>query len=162
MIFCTRIGKESESIRKHHRLIYNDALYFKTIKDLAIFHPTITAIFSADGLCELKVNEYRSIKCGEKISRLISPETAAKIVGEKYKDVVGIEKIEFDEMALMYVMTPISENGKINLNKTNLTLAWVCTVKMTEFKYDRKTNAQTAVVSRKDVFIDAQTGAEII
>lgn len=145
MIFCTRIGKESEAIRKHHRLIYNDALYYKTIKDLAIFHPTITAIFSADGLCELKVNEYRSINCGE-----------------KYKDVVGIEKIEFDEMALMYVMTPISENGKINLNKTNLTLAWVCTVKMTEFKYDRKTNAQTAVVIRKDVFIDAQTGAEII
>lgn len=142
--------------------IYNDALYFKTIKDLAIFHPTITAIFSANGLVELKVNEYRSIKCGEKISQLISPETAAQIVGEKYKDVVGIEKIEFDKMALMYVLSPISENGKINLNTTNLTLAWVCTVKMTEFKFDRKTNAQTAVVSRKDVFIDAQTGAEII
>ena len=60
------------------------------------------------------------------------------------------------------VMVIGNENGKINLNKTNLTLAWVCTVKMTEFKFDRKTNAQTAVVSRKDVFIDAQTGAEII
>lgn len=142
--------------------IYNDALYYKTIKDLAIFHPAITAIYSADGLAELKVGEYRSINRGEKISRLITPEAAAQVVGERYKDVVGIEKIAFDKMSLTYVLTPISENGKINLCKTNLTLAWVCTVAMTEYTYDRATGTQASVTSYKDIFIDAQTGVEII
>lgn len=142
--------------------IYNDALYYKTIKDLTIFHPTITAIYSADGLAELKVGEYRSINRGEKISQLITPEAAAQVVGEKYKDVVGIEKIAFDKMSLTYVLTPISENGKINLRKTNLTLAWVCTVSMTEYTYDRATGTQASVTSHKDIFIDAQTGVEII
>lgn len=143
--------------------IYNNALYYMSIKDLAIFHPTITAIYSSEGLVGLKVSEYRSvIHQGEKISSLISPEAAAQVVGEKYKDVVGIEKISFNKMSLMYVLAPISENGKINLQETTMSPAWVCTVEMTEYKYDRKTGTQAAVTSQKDILIDAQTGLEII
>lgn len=143
--------------------IYNNTLYYMSIKDLAIFHPTITAIYSAEGLVGLNVSEYRSvIHQGEKITSLISPEAAAQVVGEKYKDVVGIEKISFDKMSLMYVLEPITKNGKINLQETTMAPAWVCTVEMTEYKYDRKTGTQAAVTSQKDILIDAQTGLEII
>lgn len=143
--------------------IYNNTLYYMTIKDLAIFHPKITAIYSAEGLVGLKISEYRSVvHKGEKISLLISPEAAAEVVGEKYKDVAGIEKISFNKISLMYVLAPFFENGKISLQKTVMTPAWVCTVEMTEYKYDRKTGTQTAVTSLKDIFIDAQTGLEII
>lgn len=143
--------------------IYNDTLYYMTIKDLAIFHPTITAIYSADGLAELQINEYRLIvEQGEKITHLISPETAAQAVGEKYKDVVGMETISFNKMSLMYVLTPYSENGKIVSYKTNMTPAWICTIKMTEYTYDRETGTQAPVTSHKNILIDAQTGLEII
>ena len=143
--------------------IYNDTLYYMTIKDLAIFHPTITAIYSADGIAELRISEYRSIVGqGEKITHLISPETAAQAVGEKYKDVVGMEEISFDKMSLMYVLTPYSENGKIVSYKTNMIPAWVCTIKMTEYTYDRETGTQAPVTSYTNILIDAQTGLEII
>ncbi len=143
--------------------VYNETLYYMTIKDVAIFHPTITAIYSANGLIELKVSEYRvAAEQGEKISQLISPESAAQAVGDKYKDVVGMEKIEFDKMSLMYVYTPYSENGKIVSYKTNMSPAWVCTIKKTEYTFDRKTGKQAPVTSQKDILIDAQTGAEII
>lgn len=142
--------------------IYNGELYYMTIKDLVIFQPKITAIYSAEGIVELKVEEYRSINQGEKISQLISPETAAQVVGEKYKDVVGIEKITFDQMSLMYVLTPYSENGKIAPYKTNLMPVWICAVEMTEYTYDRETGTQAPVTSQKYIFIDAQTGVEII
>lgn len=143
--------------------IYNETLYYMTIKDLAIFHPTITAIYSADGLAELRISEYRLISGqGEKITNLISPETAAQAVGNKYKDVVGMETISFDKMSLMYVLTPYSENGKIVSYKTNMTPAWVCTIEMTEYTYDRETGTQAPVTSHKNVLIDAQTGVEII
>lgn len=143
--------------------IYNGNLYYRTIKDLVIFQPKITAIYSAEGLIELRIMEYYSItEQGEKISQLISPEAAAQVVGEKYKDVVGIEKISFDKMSLMYVLTPYTENGKINSHKVNLTPTWVCTVEMTEYTYDRETGTQASVTSQTDIFIDAQTGVEII
>lgn len=143
--------------------IYNGDLYYLTIKDLVIFQPKITAIYSAEGLIELKVEQYHSITQEmEKVSQLISPEAAAQVVGDKYKDVVGIERISFDKMSLMYVLTAYSENGKINSHKVNLTPAWVCTVAMTEYTYDRATGTQASVTSYKDIFIDAQTGVEII
>ncbi len=143
--------------------IYNGDLYYKTIKDLVIFQPKISAIYSAEGLIELRVEQYHSItKQGERISKLISSKAAAQVVGEKYRDVVGIEKISFDKMSLMYVLTPYTENGKINSSKVTLTPAWVCTVAMTEYTYDRATGTKASVTSYKDIFIDAQTGVEII
>lgn len=143
--------------------IYNDTLYYMTIKDLAIFHPTITAVYSADGLSELRISEYRSVvDKGEKITQIISPESAAQAAAKKYKDVAGMEEISFDKMSLMYVLTPFSENGKIVSYKTNMTPAWVCTVKMTEYTYDRETGTQAPVTSFKNILIDARTGMEII
>ncbi len=143
--------------------IYNGDLYYMTIKDLFIPQPKITAIYSADGLIELRVSQYHSIvKQGEKISQLISPEAAAQVIVEKYIDVVGMEKISFDEMSLMYVLTPYIENGKINSSKVTMTPAWICTVNTTEYKYDRKTGKEGLVTEKETVFIDAQTGVEII
>ncbi len=143
--------------------IYNGDLYYMAIKDLFIPQPKITAIYSADGLIELRVSQYHSIvKQGEKISQLISPEAAAQVIVEKYIDVVGMEKISFDEMSLMYVLTPYIENGKINSSKVTMTPAWICTVNTTEYKYDRKTGKEGLVTEKETVFIDAQTGVEII
>lgn len=142
--------------------IYNGDLYYMTIKDLVIFQPKITAIYSAEGLIELRVSEYHSIvKQGEKIPQLISPEAAAQVVVEKYIDVVGMEKISFDGMSLMYVLTPYIENGKINSSKVTLTPAWICTVNTT-YKYDKRTGKEGLVTKKETVFIDAQTGVEII
>lgn len=143
--------------------IYNDPLYYMTIKDLVIFHPTITAIYSAYGLSELRITEYRSIvEKGKEITQLISPDAAAQAVGNKYKDVVGMEEISFDKMSLMYVLTPYSENGKISSYKTKIIPAWVCTLGITEYTFDRETGTNAPVTSHKNILIDAQTGLEII
>ncbi len=97
--------------------LYNDNLGYKSIKDLTIFHPEITAVYCSDGLVGLSVDQYRKI---EKITQLIPPEAAAQVVQRKYANVMGIEKIEFDKLELMYVITPNYIDGKINIAKAKI------------------------------------------
>lgn len=143
--------------------IYNRTLDFLTIKDLSIFHPTITAVYSANGLEKLFISEYRTITNeSEEITQIISPETVTVVVGEKYKDVVGIEMISFDRISLMYVYTANTDNGKINLRSTRMSPAWICTISITQNTFDSEFGEQVVITTQKDIVIDAQTGMEII
>ncbi len=150
--------------------IYNYHHSFETIKDLTIFHPKITAVYSADGLLGLYMSEYRGkITESEKVTQLISPESAAQVIKEKYSD-MGASKVEFGKVELMYALTPNTINGKINILKAKLTPAWVCTVYYTEWRKDKRQQGADGNVTvgegyftdKQTVLIDAVTGAEII
>ncbi len=143
--------------------IYNQNFGYRTITDLTIFHPEIIAIYSSDGLVGLSVNDYRgNVSKTDKITQLITPESAAQAVAAKYKDVAGMERVDFDKVELMYVITPNHIDGKMNLEKAKMIPAWVCTVSYNQFTLDRNTGNYNTVHFKKTVLIDAQTGAEII
>ncbi len=146
--------------------IYNYQFHYESIKDLVIFHPEITAIYSTDGLMGLMVNEYLGdITESEKVTQLITPQSAVQAVTAKYSD-MGASNVEFDKVELMYVLTPNTIDGKF---KTKLTPAWVCTVHYTEWRKKKRQGADSNVTvgegyftNKQTVLIDAVTGAEII
>ncbi len=149
--------------------VYNYQFHYKTIKDLTIFHPEITAVYSSDGLMGLMVSEYRgNITESEKVTQLITPESAVQAITAKYSD-MGASKVEFDKVELMYALTPNTIDGKINIFKAKLTPAWVCTIYYTEWRKDKRvgndgqvTLGEGYVTSKETVLIDAVTGTEII
>jgi len=144
--------------------VYNDQFHYQTIKDLTIFHPTIKAFYSADGLVGLYLSEYRGkITESEKVTQLISPESAVQAVTAKYSD-MGASKVEFDKVELMYALTPNTIDGKINIYKAKLTPAWICTVYYTKWEKDKRQpeGGEGYVTHKETVMIDAVTGAEII
>ncbi len=141
--------------------IYNHQFHYESIKDLVIFHPEITAIYSADGLMGLMVNEYcGKITGSEKVTQLITPQSAVQAVTAKYSD-MGASKVEFGKVELMYVLTPNTIDGKFI---TKLTPAWVCTVYYTIWTADKRQDdgGEGYVTRKQTVLIDAVTGAEII
>ncbi len=149
--------------------VYKYQFQYKTIKDLVIIHPEIYAVYTADGLKGLMVSEYRgNITESEKVTQLITPQSAVQAVTAKYSD-MGASKVEFDKVELMYVVTPNTIDGKINVLKAKLTPAWVCTVYYTEWRKDKRQGADGNVTvgegyftGKQTVLIDAVTGAEII
>ncbi len=141
--------------------IYNHQFHYESIKDLVIFHPEITAIYSADGLMGLMVNEYcGKITESEKVTQLITPQSAVQAVTAKYSD-MGASKVEFGKVELMYALTPNTIDGKFI---TKLTPAWVCTVYYTIWTADKRQDdgGEGYVTRKQTVLIDAVTGAEII
>lgn len=142
--------------------IYNLHSYYTTIKDFVIFHPDITAAYSADGLIMLSAEECHSnIIESEKVTQLITAESAAQTVTKKYSD-MGASRVDFDKLELMYVFTPIFVDGKLDINKYKMIPAWVCTVHYTHWTMDRYINDYGYVTEKNTVLIDAMTGAEII
>lgn len=149
--------------------IYNYYHSYKTIKDLTVFHPEITALYSSDGLMGLYVDEYRGkITESEKVTQLITPQSAVQAVTAKYSD-MGASKVEFDKVELMYVITPNTIDGKINLLKAKLIPAWVCTVYYTIWTTNKRPDGSGGITvgegyytSKATILIDAVTGAEII
>ena len=142
--------------------IYNLHSYYTTIKDFVIFHPDITAAYSADGLIMLSVDEYHgNITESEKVTQLITAESAAQAVTKKYSD-MGASRVDFDKLELMYVFTPIFVNGKLDINKYKMIPAWVCTVHYTRWTSDRSSKDYGYVTSKNTVLINAMTGDEII
>ncbi len=144
--------------------IYNYIHNFETINGLDILPPEITAVYSSDGLMGLMVNHYRGkITESEKVTQLITPQSAVQAVTAKYSD-IGASKVEFDKVELMYVLTPNTIDGKINALKAKLTPAWVCTVYYTIWTTDKRQaeGVKSYVTSKETVLIDAVTGAEII
>lgn len=142
---------------------YNYQLGFETIKDLTIFHPTIKVYYSANGIIGLLIDDYRAnITEEEKITSLISAKTASELVSKKYEDIAGMEKIVFDKVELMYVITPNHIDGKVNILKAKIVPAWVCTIHVTENGLNKRTMQEEIMTHRATVLIDARTGAEII
>lgn len=142
---------------------YNYQLGFQTVKDLTIFHPSIKVYYSADGIIGLMIDEYRAkITEEEKITSLISAKTASEKVSEKYEDIAGMEKIVFDKVELMYVITPNHIDGKVNILKAKMIPAWVCTIHVTENGLNKRTMQEEIMTHKATVLIDARTGAEII
>ncbi len=149
--------------------VYKYQFQYKTIKDLVIIHPEIYAVYTADGLKGLMVSEYRgNITESEKVTQLITPQSAVQAVTAKYSD-MGASEVEFDKVELMYVVTPNTIDGKINVLKAKLTPVWVCTVYYTIWTAGKKQDANGNVTvvedyftSKETVLIDAVTGAEII
>ncbi len=144
--------------------IYNYIHNFETINGLDIFPPEITAVYSSDGLMGLMVNHYRGkITESEKVTQLITPQSAVQAVTAKYSD-IGASEVEFDKVELMYVLTPNTIDGKINTLKAKLTPAWVCTAYYTIWTTDKRQaeGVKSYVTSKETVLIDAVTGAEII
>ena len=143
--------------------IYNQYFGYRTITDLTIQHPEIIAIYSSDGLVGLEIYRYRGkISNGEKITQVITSESAAQVVAEKYADVVGIQQVDFDKLELMYVITPGIVDGKINVLKAKMIPAWVCTINYTQWSMDKMTGGYADISYKSTILIDAQTGAEII
>ena len=136
---------------------------YKTIKDLTVFHPEIYAVYSAEGLVGLQINNYRgNITQDEKINQLITSETASERVAAKYRDVVGIEKITFDTIELEYVIQPNYIDGKMNMDKARMSPAWVCTITIDRYQTNKETGVEELMPQKETVLIDAQTGLEII
>lgn len=143
--------------------LYNYQFGYQTIKDLTIFHPSIKVYYSVDGIIGLLIEEYRAnITEEEKITSLISAKTASEKVSAKYEDIAGIEKIVFDKIELMYVVTPNYIDGKINIFKAKLIPAWVCTIHKTVYGSNKRTGQEELMTDKETILIDARTGAEII
>ena len=143
--------------------IYNQNFGYRTITDLTIFHPQIIAIYSSEGLVGLEIIEYRGeISNNERITQVITSESAAQVVAEKYADVAGVKQVEFDKLELMYVITPGIVDGKINILKAKMIPAWVCTINYTQWSMDKMTGDYADISYKATILIDAQTGAEII
>lgn len=143
--------------------IYNYQFHYLTIKDLTIFHPEIKVIYSADGIIGLSIAEYRAkITEEEKITALISAETASQKVKEKYEDIAEIENLVFDKVELMYTIAPNYIDGKVNISKAKLIPAWVCTVYVSKNGPNKRTGRDEITVDKDTILIDARTGEEII
>lgn len=143
--------------------IYDNPFSYQTLKDVTMFHPQIYAIYSVDGLVGLRVSNYRgTISMNENVTQLISTESASQLVATKYAEVVGIDQIAFDKLELMYVFTPNSIDGKINVLKAKMIPAWVCTIEIRQQGYDRTTGQNGLITSKATILIDAYSGVEII
>lgn len=143
--------------------IYKFQHQYLTIKDLVMIHPEITAYYSADGLIGLLISEYRAnVTEEEKITALISAESASKKVAEKYEDIADIEKIAFDKVELMYTVTPNRIDGKVSILKAKMIPAWVCTLYITKNGLNKRTGQDEITIGKETILIDARTGEEII
>lgn len=143
--------------------IYDNPFSYQTLKDVTMFHPQIYAIYSVDGLVGLRVSNYRGTICvDDDVTQLISPESASQLAATKYAEVVGIDQIAFNKVELMYVFTPNTIDGKINVLKAKMIPAWVCTIEIRQQGYDRTTGQNGLVTSKDTILIDALSGVEII
>ncbi len=143
--------------------IYNEPFSYQTLKDVTMFHPQIHAIYSVDGLVGLRISNYRGIvSANDNVTQLISPESVSQLVTTKYSEVEGIDQIAFNKVELMYVFTPNSIDGKINVLKARMIPAWVCTIEIRRQGYDRTTGQNGLITSRDTILIDALSGVEII
>lgn len=161
------VGKELEcyymEFKQYHNGVplYNYDFQYMTMKDIYVMAPHITAVYTADGIVGLDISFPRGIVSEkEKIDRLITPGTAAKSVAAKYEELADIKSVLLEKLELMYVITPIFNNGKYDHEE--LIPAWVCTVRSIKSGYDRKTGTDGYVESKDTLWIDARTGVEII
>lgn len=161
------VGKELEcyymEFRQYHNGVplYNYDFQYMTMKDIYVMPPRIAAVYTADGIVGLRIDYSRSIISEkEKIDRLITPETAAKSVAAKYEELADIKSVLLEKLELMYVITPIFNGGKYDHEE--LIPAWVCTVRVIKWGFDRKAGTDGYVESKDTLWIDARTGVEII
>lgn len=123
-----------------------------------INNPRIIAVYSSDGLVGLEAAYYlENISNEEKVTQLVTPESAIQVVAAKYEDVVGIKQIEFKKLELMYAVTPGMTDGKADFQKRTLIPAWVCTM-----NYICDEGRYGGIPLKEIILIDARTGAEII
>ena len=93
----------------------------------------------------------------EKVTQMVTPESAVQVVAAKYEDVVGIKQIEFKKLELMYAATPGITDGKPDFQKRKLIPAWICTM-----NYICDEGRYGGIPRKEIILIDARTGAEII
>lgn len=141
--------------------IYDYDFQYMTLKDIVVGSPRITAVYSADGLVGLSIENFRHvISEKEKIDKLITAEAAAKSAAAKYEELADIKRVVFDKLELMYVITPIFNNGKYDHEE--LIPAWVCTVRTTKGDQTRRDGTFGDIENKETLWIDARTGVEII
>lgn len=138
--------------------IYDGIVSYKTIKDVVVFHPTICAVFSEDGIVGLEIKDYRgNITRSEDVKTIVTCERASEQVAAKYRDVVGVERIAFDTIELEYVIQPNYVNNKINLDKARMSPAWVCTISVDRYQANKETGVEELMSQKETVLIDALT-----
>ncbi len=140
--------------------IYNELINYKTIPDYATFNPTVDAIWSADGLMYLDINNYMgNIEKAYDINELITAEAAAQTSLDKYNEVVTTSSIVFDKIELMYVYIPDKKD-----NVVKMCPAWICTGTNTEIVdlSERGGTGSKEQIRKITVIINALDGKEII
>lgn len=149
--------------------IYEQMIYFRSIstpQGTPITEPMrVEACYSRNGLVWLNISEYSgSFTKAENVPQVISPETAAKLVAEKYNNIGGVESLSFRKIELMYAITPSMADGKYDFSKLRTAPAWVCVVDYTQniSKTDQRPGMTDKTNFKGTVLIDAVTGAEII
>ena len=143
--------------------IYYHDHQFKTLKNGMMPHPQIVATYSSEGLVGLEIYYYlNNISNTEKVTQVITSESAAQVVSAKYEDVAGIKQVDFKKLELMYVLTPGMTDGKLDFLSPNMIPAWVCTVSITSSEPDRINGGYADFSHKEIVLVDARTGAEII